>query len=85
MVVLLVRLNVGGLLSATVSGTCADFVSMTHLTGLPASVMRSGQVSICGTNWLVQLRQPQSICVLLLHQGIVLLALCLYSDLFIVD
>lgn len=76
MVVLLSGLNVGGLLSATVSGTCADFFfSMIHLTGLPASIMRSGQVSICRANWLVQWRQAQSICVMLLHQGLVPLAL----------
>lgn len=50
LVALLIRSNVGWLLSATVSGTCADFVSMTHLIGLPTSVMRSGQVSVCRAN-----------------------------------
>lgn len=52
MVVLLIRLILGGILSATPSGTCADIVSVTHLTGLPASVTRSGQVGICRANWL---------------------------------
>lgn len=48
LLVVLIRSIVGRLLSATVSGTCADIVSMTHLTSLPASVMRSGQVSVFG-------------------------------------
>lgn len=60
--VLAIRLNM--------SGTCADLVSVTHGTGLPASVKRSVQVRMCGGNWWVQYSQPQSICVLLVHQGL---------------
>lgn len=34
----MVLLRISGLLSVTVSGACADLVSVTHGTGLPASV-----------------------------------------------
>lgn len=53
MVVLLVRFDLLG--TATVSGTCADFASMTHPTELPVFVKRSRQVSICQANWLLHL------------------------------